>query len=442
MVRVALILVLALVACPRAFGQESASVVTLLGAPEPVVEWVARRSAEVRAARERVAQASAEVRQSALWPNPQLSFEAGTLALPDTNPPGLSLAQTSHFSVGIGETFELGKRGPRTRAAELRHGASREELLATLGKRAAEARVALGRVAYLGAKQSALEENLANARRVVDLERARRDAGDISDTEWQRIVLDTQTVELDVARNQSDMADALADCRAALEAVCDADGARIELLDAAAPVPGAVPEPPPAPDLAARADVRALRLERDAASSEAALARRRAIPDPQISLTYTHDNLTVAGNQPNALTVDVGLPLPIFDTGRHDAARAEAHARELEAQAVAATVAAQGDVAGLAARGRFLDQAIARLETDAVPRSQRVVEATRKAYDSGHLSLSDLLLTERTHRELVIRLIDLRFERFSAKNQLRQALGLDAELARARDLQSLPGGGS
>ena len=68
--------------------------------------------------------------------------------------------------------------------------------------------------------------------------------------------------------------------------------------------------------------------------------------------------------------------------------------------------------------------------TDALPRSQDVLEATRKAYETGHVSLSDLILVQRNHRELVGKALDLRFELFQARNDLRRALGLDAAVAR------------
>jgi cobalt-zinc-cadmium efflux system outer membrane protein len=179
-----------------------------------------------------------------------------------------------------------------------------------------------------------------------------------------------------------------------------------------------------------RPDVRSLHFNRESALADAELARARAIPDPTFTITYTHDNLTIAGNQPNSLTFDVGIPLPIFDTGRHDADKAAARARELEETQRATLVDARADVATLRDHQHWLEVSIQQLTSDSIPRSQAINTATRKAFDSQHIALGELLLAERTHRELVIKLLDLKFDLFTTRNQLRQVLGLDGALAR------------
>ena len=411
---------------PRADDVASAS--TLLVSSPNLVTWLRARSAGVRAATERTLQAQADARQAGVLPNPTLDLSLGGVPIGETNPPGLGISDTANFTVGLSETIELGKRGPRTRAAELRAHASAEDGVGTLADRLGDARLALGKAVYARAKLGAVEENLRAAHDLTTLEEARRKAGDISENELQRVVLDAQAVELDVAHGRADLAEALAECRAVLEARCDLDDAGVELLDRAAELPAEIADPAAA--LAERPDLRSLDLQRRGALEDAELARNRVIPDPQIGVAFTADGFTASGNDPRTLTFNVGIPLAIFDTGKHDAAKAEAHARELQATAHAALALARAGVDGLVDKRKYLEGAVGMLVADAIPRSQAVLESTRKAYETGHLSLSDLILVQRNHRELVSKGLDLRFELFQARNDLRRTLGLDAQAAR------------
>ena len=53
--------------------------------------------------------------------------------------------------------------------------------------------------------------------------------------------------------------------------------------------------------------------------------------------------------------------------------------------------------------------------------------------------MTDLLLARRTHTDLVLKVMELAYGAFSARNDLRQALGLDADLVRQREGDSWAG---
>src|SRR5262249_45317618 len=160
------------------------------------------------------------------------------------------------------------------------------------------------------------------------------------------------------------------------------------------------------------------------------LAKNRIIPDPELGVSFTRDWFTTSGDDPYTIALSVGIPLPFLDTGTHDAAKAEAKARELAATARGTLVEARAGVDGLLEKERHLEEGLRLVTQDSIARSQAVVDATRRAYDTGHVSLSDLILVQRSHRELVGKALDLRFELFGARNELRRALGLDAQEAR------------
>ncbi len=411
---------------PQAGG--SVAVDALLKDAGALVAWMEAHNKDVLAAATRVEQAQAGLRQGRLIPNPAVSGTISDLTVGTTNPPGLTRGDTAIYGTTLSETVELGKRGPRIRSADLRLQSERSSFLDTLSDKTAEARYALGRIAYLGARQSILEESLSAARQNVDIQRSRLENGDLSGSDFDRLQVDTMLLESEVAANRQEYEGATVTCGALLAAPCAAGVPDIETIKAAAPVPS---EPNVAEALDRRPDIRALQFDRDASRSDALLARRRRIPDPNLSVGYTHDNLTISGDQPRTYLVSIGFPLPLFDRGQHDSARAEAHARELEWAAAATRERGRADVEALMKRKTTLEGTLDRLVSEAVPKSRGVLETTLGAVNQGGVSMTDLLLTRRTHIDLLLKVMDLQFDLFAVRNDLRHALGLDAELLRA-----------
>lgn len=389
-----------------------------------LTDWIARRNSELLAAGSRVTQAQADAQQSrVLLPNPQIDASVSSLPLGPTIPAGRSVNEVSSYNVGLSQTIEIGKRGLRIEAAELRVEEAKNGYLGSTADKVADARYALARVAYLKGRLALLEENLAGAQRVADLERARLEHGALSGNDYDRLLLDTITLTSDVARNRAEYTAALGVCQAVLHAPCDADAAEPSDLDTAAPIP-AVPAPF---DPARRPDIEALRLEGKAAEKDAELARRQAIPDPTVRLAYTRDNSAYlpSGSQPNTLSLTVSVPLPIFDHGQYAAARATARAEEQRHLADALVIGGETGVSALWTRKASVEAALATLGAQAVPKSKGVLDSTSKAFDQGQVSMTDLLLARRTHLALVLSEMDLRFDFFSVRNDLRRALGLD-----------------
>ena len=121
----------------------------------------------------------------------------------------------------------------------------------------------------------------------------------------------------------------------------------------------------------------------------------------------------------------------MFDRGTHDAAAARANARAIVAEDQATVREARGIVDALARPARHARRRRSRSSrTTRFPKSTQIIEQTRKAFDLGQARLADLLLVERAHRDLLLEVLDTRFDLFNVRAQLRQALGLDDEIAR------------
>ena len=216
------------------------SAVSLLTNPSTLAQWLRDNDAEVIASAARIEAAIAAEHQAHVVPNPSLSLGYGGLVLGEFNWGGavptqnVSLFSTPQITVGVAELIELGKRGPRGEAAELRTKEAIESSVGVLGGRVSDALSALGKLAYLSAKHATLAANLADAKHVLALEKIRRDHSDLSGADYQRIELETQRIELDMDRADADEIAARAACEAAVYAPCSTDDFEETTLTAAA----------------------------------------------------------------------------------------------------------------------------------------------------------------------------------------------------------------
>jgi len=389
-------------------------------------------SPDVHAASARVAQANDQLGASRVWQNPTLGLGLNNITLGRFNPPatGTARADTLSYSIGLSQTFELGKRGPRREAAQLHRDASAEEYRGTLLGLVSDARAAMTRVAYLEARRQILEDSLLSAQSMAELTKIRLDRGDVSGVDHARLMLDADRVGRDVTDNRSELQDALAECEALLFAPCEAAGVTLEAAEKSAGAQFAADDLDGA--IALRPDLRALRFEQQAALVEGTLHRRSSIPDPTLGVTYTRDYYEAAGNQPYTLGVSASIPLPFFDHGQYQARASEHRAEELSAVFASTQRHAASDARSLLIRRRLLQKKLEDIQRTALPRSNEVVGSTTTAYQRGQISLTDLLIARREHAALELEEADTRFALFSVENELRRALGIDQNLVRTK----------
>jgi cobalt-zinc-cadmium efflux system outer membrane protein len=428
----ALLVLSTLVVAPvRAAAAESApeapagrvSVAALLRQSSLLAAWLASHSPEIHAARARVAQSRADARSSHLLQNPVLDATLANVPISETNPPGLGFNQTAIYTVGLSETIELGKRGPRIAGAELRQKSASLQLVAAERDQLSSSRFALGNALHRGLRVAIFEESLKDAEGAANLERTRYEQKALSGTEYDRLLLDLANLRADFERERAEYGAALADCAAALGAECELAGANEADLAGAAPVDIGQAS---TLRLEHRPDLQALDADRQAAERDAALARARAIPDVTLRVGYTHDRFVASGDIRNTLTFGVALPLPVFDRGQHDSTKALNRAVELRDTRASMLLQARADLSGLLTRKATLEKVQAALERESLPRSSSVLQSTQTAFDHGGVSLTDLLLARRTHIALQLTLLDERFELFGIRNELDRVLALGA----------------
>ena len=405
-------------------ARETVQVTALLRDDRALADWVSRRSFDVAAAKQEFNAARAEYRDSQLLPNPSVDLSVSNLALGPSNPADLSLSEMLIYGVGLSETVELGKRGPRGDAASLRARAADRGVATTLGERVADARLALGRLLYARARATELDQSLAQARAAAAVAKGRLDHEALSGVDYDRLLIDLGGVESDAVRAHADADASQVTCDAVLRARCVIDDdADVTALGAAEGTPAA-----PAPALDQRPDIEQLTLQADAARKDATLAAHKAIPDLTFRLGYTRSTFTVSGDQPHTLGLSVSAPIPVFNQGQHEESAALARAASLAHQRESALAEAQAAVASLRTRQRAISEALAKLERESLPRVDAVLRAQEHGLSEGQLDITDLILARRDAIGLRLQSLDLRFELFTTDNDLRHALGLDAAL--------------
>jgi outer membrane protein, heavy metal efflux system len=397
----------------------------LLQNDRELARWILSHSADVDASRADLRAQRAAASGSRLYINPTLDLGVGNVAVGPSNPVDYPRSRTLQYNVGISQTIELAKRGPRIKAAELLAHAAQARLQGTVAERVGNARGALADLIYSMLRAQQLDASLQEARAASLIAQGRMEHHDLSGVDYDRILIDFTSLETDRAHAEADAQQARAQCAAAFQAPCDVESAEVADLDRAALVP---PDAAPEVDLRERADIRALTTGAEASSETAALAAARAVPDLTFRLGYTYDSFQISGNLASSLALSVAAPLPLFDRGQYAQNEALANAAQGRAQARAQLVRARGDIAGLYARKRAVEGALHKLEHDSLPRANGVLEAEERGLKEGQLDLNDLLLARRAAIAVRLQTLELHYELFQVRNALRQVMGLDQAL--------------
>jgi outer membrane protein TolC len=274
-------------------------------------------------------------------------------------------------------------------------------------------------VAHLLAAQEKLDAARANVReieRIIGLLRIREQEGEGSRFDRLRAeqeLADGQQIALDAAASA-------AGARASITAVL-AEGARLTRVIGALYVERTVP---PLDTLLARAsetraDLRGLHAASERFRLEASAARKMRLPAP-----------TVVGGMKRAESADgretggllgVNIAVPLFDTGRREAARWLAEQDRVDAERAFITQSIHAQVTA-ASEVTALRQHAARPIDDNAP-ADDLARIAEVAYTEGELRILELLDAHRTAARARIRAIDTRLAARLAQIALERAVG-------------------
>jgi cobalt-zinc-cadmium efflux system outer membrane protein len=379
---------------------------------------------DVLAARRDLIDAESARDRTYLLPNPSLAGNWNTIPVgdrPTTTADGHKVGfwDVPNYSVGVSQLFELGKRGPRQRAAEATRDGTQLGVLDVYLHSYFSLLESLADQAAATARLSVLERLVTDSQESLRLQRARADKGDIAPLEVDRLEVEHSRLMSSMHEAQADREAALMACNNLLGAPCPRfageDEARRFLAS-----PGAEVLADPAAAGANRPDLQALRAERARLEAELTLAERQAIPDPTASVAFVHDQFVAAGNQPNSFNASISIPVPIFDRGQTESTRARRRlannqlaTQTLTASALRGITAQRGQLQILSTRAQLLEQ-------QAVPRARSVVERTEAAFRRGGVAFPDVLLARRAFEELELDRIEVAAATHRASLNLRR----------------------
>ncbi len=373
------------------------------------VEQVLAGSLEARVAEQEAALERAGTVGAGLWPNPSLSWQrertgSGSRAGESQDVWTVSVPLVLSGRLGL-ESEAAGQQAQAAEAllararAELRHEATRT----FAGVLAAQER------------RATLEASLATLERLAEVIATQERAGEASGHERLRI-------ELEVAVVADALQGAVVEERQARAQALRLLGSQVAALPTLQGTLGAERPLPEEGALRAgletqRADLRALSLEARGAEAARRAAGRSWIPEPTLQGGV---QLLDAG-QPGAGTgyvVGVALPLPLFDRGQGEVARALARRELAEARRAALLHAAQTRLASALEAVSGRRERLARHRAEVLARAEELRRIALAAFRGGSAELLVLVDAERAAREARLSAIELAIAVVEAETDL------------------------
>jgi len=370
------------------------------------------------ATRTTILQNQAEEVTANLRPNPTLSWDSQFFPL--FNPGQFSadyLENQAQFDVGIGYTFERGKkRQHRLQAAKDQTAVTRSQV--NDSERQLIFNTSQQFIVVLLAQSTVdlSKQDAESFQRTVNISESRYKVGDMSEGDLLKIKLQSLQFQSDLSAAYLAKVQALAALRQLLgfESVpdeFDVDGdldyqpvhANVQDLKVLA--------------MQNRPDLRAAQEGVTAARSQEALMRANGKKDLGVAFDYTH----TAGINSGAFFFNIDLP--IFDRNQGEIARARFAITQAEEQAIETAQQVDTDVVDAYAALHSNDEIIQLYRGGYVEQAKESRDISEYAYKRGAASLLDFLDAERTYRANQLAYRQALASYMTALEQVRQAVG-------------------
>jgi len=354
------------------------------------VELALVHNPESRGADEDVISAGGALEQSRVLPNPSVFVSSlGRGVSPFMGPTPTQVGVTWTIPIG-------GKRGAGIDAARAGVDAARATRIAA--RRQVQIAVEKAFVAVL-LDQALLEfahQDAVGIHDALALNELRYKDGKIAYSDVLKLRLRVRAVEDTVRTGQLQLAnDRLELARLVGESTLAADYAVAGAL-----TPPALPAPPDADELLAKAlhgrtDYQALLAQEHSFEALASQARRQPIPDLGVLVDYDH----VAG-EPSAYDVTLTASIPILDRNQGNITQAESAARKAKLATEALRVQVREDVRSAVNGWTTSHARLAAYDDDILAAARESLEITNHAYEQGRGSLLDYLDAESSYRDV------------------------------------------
>ena len=401
---------------------------------DQAVAFALEHNRDVIAARLGIREAELAEIAASIYPNPVLSYNVGNLVVGHGNPgnvaqgapqnPGF-FSQTQQ-TVGISEIIDIwSKRGARMRAAERGVELRRFEVADVLREIAYEVRTAYVEVCREQAERQLRRDMRDGYGETIRLSRARRAAGEISESEFRKIELEGLRYETEVVTADAELDLSRKRLAALLGLKSDVDLGS-PLGDESPPEMDLTLPPLVARAMKNRPDVRAAGQAHVFAEASLGAARRERLPDITLGVAYTHSEFLASGDNPNALSFGVALPIPIFDRNQANVGRADLYLRRAANESARLDVVVNHEVSDAVRRVERAKTLLAFFEGGGMlERADRARQVAEKSYQAGAISLLELLEAQRTFLETRAQYLRAEYDYRKSRVDLRRAIGSD-----------------
>jgi cobalt-zinc-cadmium efflux system outer membrane protein len=421
-------------ATPTSGASAAGGALTSLLTMEDAVAFALVHNRDVIAARLGIREAQIAEIAAEIYPNPVLSYSVGNLVVGHGNPRNVSqgapvrpgvFEQTVH-NVGISEIVDIwSKRGARLRAAQRGVEMRRFEVADVLGAIAREVRSAfieVGRAQGVGKFRRDMRDRYGET---IRLSRARYAAGETSEAEFRKLELEGLKYESEVVAADAALDIARKKLAALLGLTSDAE-LPLALTDEVLPEMDLAPEPLIARAMKSRPDVRAAERARAFAEASLGSARREALPDLTVGVSYTHSEFLASGDNADALSVGLALPLPLFDHNQANVGRADWELHRASNEMARLDVVVSHDVSDAVRRVERAQALLGLFEAGGMlDRADRARHVAEISYQAGTISLLELLEAQRTFLETQAQYLRVKYDYRQSRVDLRRATGSD-----------------
>ncbi len=359
------------------------------------------RNPSLAAARNVVEIAESRRIDARVRPNPAVTFESGNYPLFESPRP--PFADNQELTLRVDQEIELaGRRRLRTEAAEVGITATEASFQDQQRRLEFDVRRSYFGVVLAKADVEVAQVALDEIDRVISLNRARNQQGEISGGEVRRIQVERLRFVDDLFNAQL----ALRNARSTLLALMNAPdlGVEFDVTEALAPSPAIATVPvPPAPlldpaalrtqALTQRPDLQAAQREVQRADTETQLQRALRTPNITVGAGYRRD----FGS--NAVVFGVTVPLPLSNRNQGGVARAEAERRQAANLAAAAATTVMLDVQQAINAADVSRARVQYIEREYLTPARESRDIVLASYRLGAANLIDFLDAQRAFRD-------------------------------------------
>lgn len=367
---------------------------TLVLTFDQAIARVLQLNPSLREAKSRAGAARGLVRQSKLYPNPEIGWDVEDWGRQSTDGP-------SQTTISLSQTIPIwGRRGAARREAEQELASAKAEVSATMLHVYRE--TASGFAELLGAQQNLQNaiERLRVAQEIESVVKTRVNEGAVVISEGVRAEGLTALARVDSLIAESEVR--IAQTRLAAKWV-DAPANAVIATGQLTSVDSLPPVTTLVRWMADNPALESLRALVAARESQMHLMKSLGLPEPTVGIGYRrlHDAAENAG------IASISLPLPLFDRNQGNQQAAAARWEEAKAALESAELALDGQLRELLVELDAVSREIEEIETRVLPSAEEAMQQIDNAYRFGRVPYINVLDAQRTVNELRTRLIAL-----------------------------------